>query len=240
MPSQFHNTGNLGDIAKHTALVALADAMARQLPTAPKRYLDTHAFILEAPLANVRWAAQLRPYAERYAPYARYGALQRAAVQAGTYQCSAGLLARLWPSAQFCLSEREARLRRTLAQQLAARRLEDVRVRADAGAWTEHLPVAPDRALLALIDPFRLTPLVWQAVQGALVRGCAGDLGGAALVFDYDSALQPAPWPQPPAGWCGPLAQWRRAPFALTVYATPQCAPWVRTTMQDLAWELLT
>jgi 23S rRNA A2030 N6-methylase RlmJ len=232
---QTANVGNRGDMLKHAALMHLAQLLARREPRVPVNYLDTHAFLLHAPLANREWRQHVQGLAAARPAYGRYQALQQAGLADGDYLCSAGVVAVMLPEALLFLSECDPTTRALLRRQVDARGRVAVILNdaADWRVWRGPRPVGP---LLALIDPFALTAADWSAAMAA-VDGFAGrGEGGLLLVFDY-GRRPVVTWPPPPPGWNGPVARLHAAPYLLCAYATPDLAGAAVETLVALGWQ---
>lgn len=207
MNLQRGNVGNRGDVLKHVALVDLALQLKRRHPGEPINYLETHAFQMTAPLACSDWKGA-----------GAYGDLQRPYVERGAYLCSVGLAAALLPEARLYLSESDPETRKTLQRQLKAAGREPAALFDDCARWLEE-PSFPKGPLLALVDPFRMTPDVWRAACAAVEILWRPGMAGALLAFDYAKEREAVAWSGPPAGWDGPAATPGEAPYFLAVYA---------------------
>lgn len=229
------NVGNLGDILKHAALLAVARLMRARHAGRLLNYLDTHAYRLEAPLSNREWSREVDRIAARYPAYEAYRARERPWVADARYLCSVGLVRGCVPGVRMHLSERDAATRRLLRVALDQPGDSLATVLADVSAWSAPGRVWPRRPLLALVDPFRLSAAVWAGAVAAIARLHAAGEGGVVLVFDYAEAGA-VEWPTAPAGWQGPLATVERVPYRLAAYGTGSVSSHVVEALLSLGW----
>lgn len=243
MNKQFNNVGNEGDLLKHGALVALLEKLVGRGRSIA--YIDTHAFLLEAPLPqSSQWRALATAECERHPAYRRYFDLELASLRAsGAYRCSGGLAidvdrqAAVRPGLDLIFGESDARTRTTLASQLSR---EGVTPRALLSEAIEigTVDTVDSNALFALVDPFTLDSTLWRDVIVHLARLAAGVTDAAVEVFTYDrSAL--VDWPPGHGVLSGPVAAIDRGPYHLAVYASPPFAGTAAETCERLGWRTL-
>lgn len=236
MNLQQNNVGNQGDILKHAALNALAGLLADP-HAGPLNYLDTHAYLLHARLANGCWCAETERLVVEHSAYRSYVEVEAPWVARGEYQCSAGIVHRMAPHAYLYLSESNATTRRILASQIAGAGIERATLLSEVAQWCKTPPPARQGRLLALLDPFRLTEDDWRAGLCGLERLHLGGEDGLLEVFAYDEGVSEVDWPVPPKGWAGPLARLHRAPFHLAVYASGPLRHTVAKLLEGLGWQ---
>lgn len=234
---QFGNVGNRGDVLKHAALLALLRAVTRATPGDTLRYVDTHTFLLHAPLSSASaWYGDVRALADRQPAYEPYAEAQRAWSARGLYRCSAGLVSDACPEAALFLAEQDAATRGRLCAQLEEEERRAAVVLEDADAWPAHAPDVRPGPFLALVDPFGQPAPFGPALEAAAARLHADGTPGAILAFAYDARGNVA-WPTPPPGF---LALGRRTerPYHLAAWSTPDLLPTARRTLDALDWEL--
>lgn len=236
MNLQQNNVGNLGDILKHAALDALARLFT--IPgTVPVNYLDTHAYLLHARLANPEWHSETESLQATDAAYRGYVGLETPWVARGGYLCSAGIVHRSAPHAYLYLSESDPSTRMVLADQIAEAGIVRVTLLDEAFRWCTAPPSAPRGRLLALVDPFRLTESDWAAALCGLERLHHRGEDGLLEVFTFDSRGTDLDWPAPPEGWLGPIVRLDRAPYHLAVYASGPIRHAARATLGALGFK---
>ncbi|MEJ2343928.1 MAG: hypothetical protein P8076_06880 [Gammaproteobacteria bacterium] len=233
---QTGNVGNGGDILKHASLMHLAQLLACSHPRSTINYLDTHAFLLRAPLANREWNAQVQGLAVAHEAYRGYQILQQGRLAGGEYLCSAGVVAAMLPDARLFLSERDPATRLLLQRQVRAGGRAAV-ILNDAADWRTWPGPRPAGPLLALIDPFVLTASDWSTATAAVERFADHGEGGLLLVFNYDRQRPRVKWPRAPRGWNGPVAQMRAPPCFLCAFATPDLADAAARRLAELGWQ---
>ena len=234
---QLGNVGNRGDIHKHAALVRLARLMAGRNPQQAVHYLDTHAFLVEAPLANPRWREEVEALQGRFPAYADYRALEEPLTARNLYLCSTGLAIACLPAAGLHLSESDAATRMLLQEQLAGRNVAAVRVLAEVARHADPPPPFPG-PLLALVDPFTLTQTVWSDACRAVAALRAPEADGLLEVFTCHEDRASVDWPAPPEGWRGPLAALADPPYFVAVYAAgDEVAASAMAELAALGWD---
>jgi len=235
------NVGNLGDILKHGALVALAEMLRRRLGSGPVNYLDTHAFRLRARLPNAgEWQTTVDRLRRRHPAYDRYLEVEEPEIATGGYLCSVGLAARTLGTCRMFLAESHGPTRRMLEAQLAGARLMPTLLLDDMHTFPEQDLVGHAGDLLALIDPFQQNEQEWRetwmsasAAVGGLHRAGAN---GVVLGFQFRRQGEAPLWLEPPPGFVGPLAQAGCRPYHLATYAAEGIAAEVTATLLELAW----
>ena len=236
---QSRNVGNLGDIIKHGALVELASLLANA--SSSVSYVETHTFLLHAPLARrERWSGELDDLVCKHPAYARYAALERDSLaRRGGYRCSSGLVMDALGDrrATAVLGEADAATRAELSEQIAEEDLPNAWVVDDAAAIDRDARVGSGGAVLVHVDPFTLSPALWASVAPALDAIFARSTEAVLLVYRY-TRCAPSPWPLAPAGTLGPVAQIRGGPHEIAAYASPGIMAAVRDVCESLGWRL--
>ncbi len=242
---QSRNVGNLGDILKHAALVEIASLLASA--GAAVRFVDTHTYLLHAPLADgPRWNHEVDDLAAAHAAYGRYAALERASLaHSKRYRCSSGLVIDVLGLRRgvTTLGEADATTRAELREQIGGEHLPDVTIAHDAVSALSAPPTstsassAADGALLVHIDPFALSPTLWASLAPALDAACARAATAAVLAYRYTRGARSA-WPKAPVGTFGPVAQTRGGPHEVAVYASPSIVNDVSDACGRLGWNL--
>lgn len=231
---QFGNVGDIGDILKHGALVELAVVMSGP-GTRPVAYVETHAFLLRAPVANsARWQQEVAVELHTWPGYQRYFDREAPEVGEGHYRCSCGLALDVLPGATLYLAEADPPTRAVLGEQLAAESITPVCLLTDAKSFAQ-LETSRERGpLLMLVDPFDSPHPYWSAVGNLTSTLCGPHEAGMIEVFAADN--QPIDWPEPPPWFLGPVATIDRAPFHLAVYATSGAAAQAQSSLSRLGW----
>lgn len=233
---QFRNAGNLGDVLKHAALLHLADLLHSRGVGRPIHWLDTHTFLLHAPLSDVgRWHATVGQEVERNPGYGAYEAAEAPWVARGSYRCSTGLVASRIPGVHLHLAESDPATRRLLEAQLQDEGRPAEHLLGDADAYLTAEPRSPTGAVLALVDPFGHPARFWGALDAALAAFRDPEADAIVLAFAY--GMSPPAWPRPPQGCVGPVAVVERLPYGLAVYASPSVAAQVRAGVLELGWQ---
>jgi hypothetical protein len=227
--TQDRNVGNVGDIVKHAALVALAEALRRR-NAGVVRHVETHTFRLSALLPDPEgWRARvttpaLAAYAAREAPW----------VGRRLYRCSAGLVAdTLGAPLRLLLAEAHAPTRDALAAALADEALPLDALVDDAHALLT-LPPGDAAPLLVHVDPFDHPGGYWPIVARLLADWRHAGHDAAVLAFAYDKA-GPVVWPAPPPGLVA-LGRRDAAPYGIAAWATPGLAEDVGPTLVAQGW----
>lgn len=230
---QSRSVGNLGDVLKHAALVALAEKLA------PTHYIDTHTFLLQAPPADLpQWNAEVARLVASHPAYERYVAMELASLaRAGHYRCSSGLMIDvLGDRTSLVLGESNAVTRAELKEQVERGRHPNIHVVEDAVAALRH-PRADVGSLLIHIDPFALSSELWASLALALDALSESASGVAIVVYRYTRSA-PSAWPLAPRGTTGPVAQTRGGPHELAVYASPSMVKPVQDACASLGWRI--
>jgi hypothetical protein len=231
---QYDNMGNLGDILKHGALVELA-AMMRNTEARPVAYVETHAFVLRAPMARGdRWQHEVAAELNTWPGYQRYYEREARAVEEGYYRCSCGLALDFLPSTSLYLAEADPPTRTILLEQLAAEAITPACLLTEAEEFAKLESSPEPRPLLMLVDPFDTPHAYWPVVRNLTSALCGPQEAGAIEAFAYTD--EPIDWPEPPPWFIGPVASVDRAPFHLAVYATVGSADQVRSLLLRLGW----
>lgn len=220
---------------KHGALVALATELGR----AGLRFVDTHTFLLQAPLADqARWQDAVAARVASHPAYAPYVALERTSqLRSGLYRCSSGLMLDvLGGRGEVVLGEANPETRAELRAQLADEGHVQASVHQDAVRALEHAARGEAASpLLVHVDPFALTRELWAQLAQPLdaLTGTAPDV--AMVLYRY-TRNAPSPWPSAPRGMAGPVAEVRGGPHELSAYASPKLAEAVRGIVHALGW----
>lgn len=229
MNIQDRNVGNVGDIVKHAALVALAERL-RARNAGLLRHVETHTFRLVAPLADpALWRVRAADPA-----LSAYVAREEAWVRSGQYRCSAGLCAdALGAPVRLVLAEAHAPTRAALADRLAAEGLAVDALVDDAHALATVPPGEP-APLLVHVDPFDHPRGYWPIVNRLLSGWRLPAHDALVLAFAYDKA-GPIAWPDPPAGTVA-LGRLDAAPYGLAAWASPGIAGDAAEALGKLGW----
>ncbi len=234
---QSRSVGNLGDILKHAALVELASMLAAR--GAPVSYVDTHCFLLHAPLADPeRWHREIEAHVERHPAYERYAARERASIaRTGDYRCSSGLVIDTLEDARgsTVLGEANAATRTDLRAQIADEHLTNVFVVDDAVEIDTTARVPRGGVLLVHVDPFSLTPALWATLRASLDAMSGRSSESIFVLYRYSRSARSA-WPAAPAGTLGPVAEIRGGPHEIAVYASAVLTDVVREICDALGF----
>lgn len=220
---QYGNVGNLGDILKHAALIALTEIAIGRTEN-KLAYIDTHAFRLSAtcPFPD-EWHKVISDEIDAYSGYRTYYDAERQIMQNKPYRCSSGLVLDLINTSHisYCafLGEKDPETRDRLKHQLHAENQERCKVLSDGLAIANlKLPADVD-ILLMLVDPFVLDDKIWNAINMALCNYANSGIEIITQVFTYDIKQDIMQWPET-AQLGYPCAFISRRPFHLAVYAT--------------------
>ncbi|MCE5278856.1 MAG: ATP-dependent helicase [Planctomycetaceae bacterium] len=243
---QYRNVGNLGDIYKHAALVSLGNLLASRKLGKTINYLDTHAFVPEAPVKNRdQWNRDIAKLKGEHPSYGAYYDIEKPKVDEGQYLCSTGLALKVLGNPRLFLSENNPETFRELKRQLLAEGQKPACLLKALEGFC-HQDVSDHAGpLLALFDPFMLTEeqlrTAWDIACGtitALTRPCET---GAVLVFQYwkheNAVCLPAP-----EGYVGPVASVARktergdAYYHLSAYATTETSQEAARRLDGLGW----
>lgn len=218
MNRQQGNVGNVGDVLKHAALVALARLVAEGAAGRPVTWVDTHAFRLEAEAPLPRWQEALVRLPACALPTLRYVAAQHRLLAGGPYRCSTGLVLDRFsqrPLRVIC-AEAEPETREALRGALLHEGWLEAVVLEEAAALAQVAP-APG-PLLALVDPFVLDEPLWRTLSQALLRLRDAEL--LCLVYTHDKGPAPTAWaPLGPGALQQPRASVQAGPHRLALYA---------------------
>lgn len=235
MNPQDKNVGNLGDVLKHVAYIALCTRLAQAAPKGWIVAIDTHAYRFRAPLGQrasrdglspERLARDLLADAAHVEAVRRFDEWQRPALRGDDYLCSPALAVMTLPRHRtwFLWAERDPDARRQLQAEGEEYLLEPVR--ADA-SLVEDSAAAPG-PMACLVDPFTFDVTshadqeLWTGVERAVRKFTGAGSPGFLLMFQYRDAPEWAPWPQLTApGWSRhPTLRRRNGGYQLAVYAT--------------------
>jgi superfamily I DNA/RNA helicase len=239
---QHRNVGNVGDILKHAALIALADvlevASAKEAPI----YLDTHAFQYSASLPDAaRWNRKLESLLGDFPAYRRYAVSHRD-LPAGEVFCSPGLVAEALGTARLVLFELDDSTRANL---LAALR-EHGRSPEFLGRdfLDGNLQLLPSKAgpLLALMDPFSQTEAEYRAIwdQSCHIVTRLHRSGSPCVLeaYQWRRRGERPRWPTAPLGLVGPVATISDEHHHLAVYSTEPEIPACHAALGPLGWNV--
>lgn len=236
---QSNNVGNLGDILKHAALVAGVEALLKN--GRALTYIDTHAYLLEAPCGNPgRWLNESRDLRRQHARYGPYIDLQpRAARRPSVYRCSTGLVIDVvrkltGATPTLVVAEKNAATRQRLRQQLSTEGIGRFTLLNQAEDLDNVDAVSTD-SLYALVDPFTLDESLWQTVSPQLSRLAASVTHAVVQVFTYEKHTA-VNWPEPPSGLVGPIVTIDADPFHLAAYASRSVAEDIAAACAGLGW----
>jgi 23S rRNA A2030 N6-methylase RlmJ len=234
---QARSVGNLGDILKHAALFELASMLARA--GGAVRYVETHTFLLHAPLADAeRWTREVDRLAAMHPAFAGYAAFQRDALaRTGRHRCSSGVVLDVLGDRRLSavMGEVDGATRAVLHEQIREERLANVVVTDDDVAALRAASVEPGDSLLVHVDPFVLPPERWASLAPGLDALCAGAAEAVVVVYRYTRGARSA-WPAAPRGTRGPVAQVRGGPHEIAAYASPGAAGAVLEICGALGW----
>ncbi len=228
---QDRNVGNVGDIVKHAALVALAELLRRR-DAGLVRHVETHTFRLVAPLPDpAGWRARVATIPSAAAAYV---AREEPWVAQRLYRCSAGLVAdTLGAPTHLLLAEAHGPTRAALAASLAEEGL-TVDALVDDAAALAALPPGPPAPLLVHVDPFDHPRGYWPVVARLLDAWRRPDQDAVVLAFAYDKR-GPVDWPAPPPGLVA-LGRLDTPPYGLAAWASPGFAEDARGVLGALGW----
>lgn len=233
---QSGHVGNLGDIVKHAALVELAAMLAER--HAAVSFVDTHTFLLHAPLAHGdRWQREVDARLTQQPTYARYVERERAWLgRTGEYRCSSGLVLDVLGERLACavLGEANGLTRAELKRQLAEERQARVFVVDEAAAVDREARVPEGGALLVHVDPFALTAGAWAELAPALDALAARAAEAVLVVYSYTRAAR-TKWPAAPTDTTF-IAEHRGAPHEVALYASAGSAEGARAVAASLGW----
>ncbi|MEI7837863.1 MAG: hypothetical protein WCK05_15790, partial [Planctomycetota bacterium] len=237
---QAHNVGNLGDIHKHAALVRLANLVRDRNP-GPINYLDTHAFVPQAPIYDpVGWRREIDRLMAEHPAHRAYRDIEAPKVDEGQYLCSTGLAIHVLERPRLFLAEQDRDTFQELSTQLRRMSLEPNRLlTAMEGFVCEGLSDSAG-PLLALFDPFKLAEeelrRTWATACEAVTALTQPGRDGVVLVFQWDR--QPPIVLPPPTGYFGPVATISKSPFHLCVFVTEGVCLEVGATLANLGWTI--
>ena len=238
---QCGNVGNLGDILKHAALVRLAQLIANRKQGQPVNYLDTHTFLLHAPLCDQgEFELECSRLLAKHKAYKDYVDIESAALcETGEYWCSTRLAIHCLPSADLYLAESDPDTRTMLSHQLADIGVTPCMLLTDMMAFRTMGSVPGPQAVLALVDPFfksREQLLeIWEAACAGVSTLRDQEADGIIELFEWRNG-RPF-WPDAPEGFLGPIATIDREKYHLAVYATDGISQQVATLLGELGWQ---
>ncbi|MBK6520004.1 MAG: hypothetical protein IPG04_39205 [Polyangiaceae bacterium] len=214
---QHGHVGNLGDVTKHAALVELAAMLAERF--ASVSFVDTHTFLLHAPLANAElWRREADNRLAKQPAYARYFDLERAYLErTGEYRCSSGLVLDVLGEQLACavLGEANGLTRAELKGQLAEGGTPGcTSSTGPRGRQEAHVPSAGGAAR-ASSTPSRSRPGGPSPALDALSARAAA---AVFVLYSFTRAGRTA-WPVPPIGTSF-VAEHRGAPHEVALFVS--------------------
>ena len=237
MNPQHGVVGNLGDVIKHAALVAVAGWLREHVNGADVNYLETHAFQVEAPFGRggrAEWDETVARKSGQWPAYKAYTDLERKRGD-GRYLCSVGIALQQFAARRLYLAERDPDTRATLIAQLRAGDHEPYLVLGDLVDFA-LLKGASLGPLLGLVDPTSFEAVIWDSVRHAIALLHDPSRPGVVLVFDFgQDSKQHWPPPAPTEAW-RLAAKVREDRFHLACYATESHAAEVARVLGDLGW----
>ena len=240
---QHRNVGNLGDILKHAALMNLAKMLIGRRRSR-FAYIETHAFMLEAPCPNPKqWRQATQAELTKYAAYNDYFVAEKRITDRLPYRCSAGLVIDELKKANtteavIILAEQDEDTREILKSQLLREQISNCTVLEDAFDLSSTKLPDDVRTLLILVDPFALKADLWNGIVAALSKIVKPEMDVVLELFTFDKEHSEVQWPSPPAGIVGPISVMHRQPYHLAVYATDTLRENVSLTCQELGWRV--
>lgn len=243
MNLQFRNVGNLGDILKHAALLNLSKLLKGR-SISRLAYIETHAFMLEAPCPNPeKWEQETLAELTNHTDYNNYFNAEKRVLDNLPYRCSSGLVidelkkAKLVDSV-IILAEKDETTREVLKGQLLREQLTNDTVLEDA----LHLGSLelPDTVgtLLILVDPFILDAELWKGIVAGLNKIAKPGMNVVLELFTFDKKQTVVQWPSPPTGMVGPVSVMHRQPYHLAVYATDNLKQDICQVCLGLGWTI--
>lgn len=240
---QLRNVGNLGDIIKHVALMNLTKLLIRR-SRSRFAYIETHAFMLEAPCPNpAQWEQETQAELAKHPDYNDYFNAEKRVLDGWPYRCSAGLVIDELKKANtlnplIILAEKDETTREVLKSQLLKEQVSNCNVLTDA-ADIGIIKMPDDiRTMLILVDPFVLDAKTWNGIVAALIKIVKPEMDVVLELFTFDKEHSEVQWPSPPAGIVGPVSVMHRQPYHLAVYTSDTLRENVSRESQKLGWRL--
>jgi hypothetical protein len=226
---QLRNVGNYGDVLKHAALITFAEDL---LIYGRKRfaYIETHAFMLEAPCPNPeQWKKEISAPTRRPL-YRNYIYAEKQVLDGLPYRCSAGLIINVLRNMHLrssnavdpiiILAEKDDATREVLKSQLNKELVTNCTVLEDAEELDSITLPDDIRTILILVDPFVLDADTWNDIATAVGKLVKVGMTVLLELFTFDKKRAKVKWPSPPAGMLGPVNVMHRKPYHLAVYST--------------------
>ena len=239
---QLRNVGNLGDIIKHAALINLAKLLISR-SKARLAYIETHAFMLEAPCPNPeQWMIDTAAERMKHLAYGDYFTIEKRVTDNLPYRCSAGLVIDELTKSNIAdpvliLAEKDAATRNILKTQLIRNQITKYTVLENAfHLSSQKIPDDID-ALLVLVDPFVLDNVLWNDLVEAFNQIIKPGIEMALELFTFDAGQTIIEWPTPPRGMFGPISVMHRQPYHLAVYTTEGFRISAAECCQSLGWK---
>ena len=238
---QYGNVGNLGDILKHAALINLLKLLTRHNKSG-FAYIETHAFLLNAPCPNpARWLQEVKNEIALHPSYKDYLDAELAIMDNKPYRCSAGLAIDTLKkmginNPSIILAEKNPDTMATLEVQLRNDRQDSYTLLEDASHFNRlHLPDRID-TLFILVDPFELDNILWEGITDSIKTVVKSGLEVILEVFTYDKSRAAVTWPFLNDGVIGPVSVMRRQPYHLAIYSTRAIGADVTRCCSLLGW----
>lgn len=249
---QAENVANLGDILKHGALVRLASLAAQRAIRGPVTYIDTHAFLLEAPWTNpLKWKQNINTQLAKHPAYTDYVRREKDRLDDDKdYLCSAGLTLEIISERSYnaILAESDDDTRRTLKTQVRQAGYRADFILEDLAELQEIEPPRGEDededdpaggSILVLVDPFELDDETWDDVVAGLEAFVEEETEAIILTFNFDADEDEPDWPSPPPHFEGPVAVLHEKPYHLATYATEAMIERTIDEVSNLGWEIL-
>lgn len=158
------------------------------------------------------------------------------------YRCSAGLVLDRTKTVErlnLVFAERDAATRSILKAQLDNEfPATETRTRTilNSAEDLSQAAVAVKGPLLALVDPFKIEDLDWDAIRQGLA-GFIGQGSDAVIeVFTYSNSRDTVDWPPSPEGVSEPVAVLNEKPYHLAVYCTDRLRARVEKCCVAFGW----
>lgn len=231
---QHGNVGNLGDILKHAALLALADAVRGAAGGRPVHYIETHAFLLHGDVADgAVWQREVADCVAARPAYDDYARVERSWVERGAYRCSSGLVVDRIPGVRLHLAEKDGAIRAALEAQLQHEGIVPAGIASDGRRFAPPSEGDAPGGVLALVDPFGDPEPFWASVSDAASSLRGGGDPAALLAFAHGGRPD---WPDAFGGFGARVAVVDDAPYHLAAWASPEIEGQVADRLAGLGW----
>lgn len=229
------NVGNVGDVIKHTSLVAILEVLRHIV--GPLLYAETNAFRHSAPLGREGWQLE-QACLMRGSAFQRYQKIEYSYCLKGQYLCSPGIAEQLLgiggvDGAEFILCEKDSACRDHLKEAIP-----EATLLADHKDLSVELKSRNGRyaAAVALVDPYQfqhvraLFPQWLAALEQTLQRR------GPAVSLVFDFSQEVPEWPRYSSGAMDQLGALRQGSYCLALYANQAGVQSVQAALEDLGW----